>query len=198
MRSHLHTLSFLALAAFTTNACLLLGPAYPVPSGLCSNSKFQEAVKSFDATLTASLQTGLSMNGAFEFNATTISIGMFSTSDKGLVHEYHYTDPSVKNGSYGTQKVDADSVYRLGSIGKLLTVYLFLIREGDRYFNDPITKYIPELVAASASTSSESSNGQTPLWSDITIGQLASHMGGLAKDCKQRRSYILVFNVEIR
>ena len=67
----------------------------------------------------------------------------------------------MRNSSIGTQNVDADSVYRLGSIGKLFTVYLFLIREGDVRFKDPITMYIPELATASASTAA-SPNGITP------------------------------------
>jgi hypothetical protein len=71
-------------------------------------------------------------------------------SEAGLVHERHYTDPSVALGDVGTKKADADSVYRIGSISQLLTVYLFLIRVGDQRFNDPITKYIPELAAAAA------------------------------------------------
>lgn len=167
----------------STKFCPLLGPAYPKPSGLSSNTKFQAATADFDASLTAVLETGMSVNGPGRFNATTISIGMFSTLEDGLLYQRHYTDPVVASGDVGTQKVDADSVYRLGSIGKVMTVYMFLIREGDQRFNDPITKYIPQLAVAVASNGS-SSNAGTPNWNEITIGQLASHISGLGQNCK--------------
>ena len=108
---------------------------------------------------------------------------MFSISENDLIYQRHYTDPCVNNSEAGTQKVNADSIYRLGSISKLLAVYLWLIREGDQRFNDPVTKYIPALAAAAASTPA-SPNGITPNWNELTIGQLASHMGGIARDCK--------------
>ncbi|KAF4631598.1 hypothetical protein G7Y89_g6535 [Cudoniella acicularis] len=164
----------------TTKVCPVLGQVYPVPSGLSSNEKFQAATKLFDAALNTTLETGISTDGAGPFNATTLSIGMFSASEKGLIYQRHYTDPSVRNSKFGTQNADADSIYRLGSISKLLTVYLFLIREGDSRFNDPVTKYIPELAAAASSPPSP--NGITPNWNEITIGQLASHMSGIATD----------------
>lgn len=170
------------LAAISAKACPLLGPVYPAPSGLSSNARFQAATKLLDASLTDALRTGMTTNGPFQFNATTFSIGMFSTSEPGLVYQRHFTDPSVQTSEAGVKNVDADSVYRLGSIGKLLTVYVFLIRDGDQHFNDPVTKYILELAAAVASTTA-SPNGITANWTEITIGQLASHMSGLAKDC---------------
>lgn len=166
-----------------TKVCPLLGPAYPVPTGLSSNEQFQAATKLIDAALNTTLETGTTVNGPGPYNATTMSIGMFSISEEDLIYQYHYTDPSVRNSKVGLQEVDEDSIYRLGSISKLLTIYLFLIREGDQRFNDPITKYIPELATAVASTS-DSLNGITPNWNEITIGQLASHMSGIAIDCE--------------
>lgn len=181
MHSTLYGITWI-LAAISTKACPLLGPVYPAPSSLSSNAQFQAATTLLDTSLTGDLRTGLTDNGPFPVNATTFSIGMFSTSEKGLVYQRHFTDPSVQNSETGVKNVDADSIYRLGSIGKLLTVYVFLIRDGDQHFNDPVTKYIPELATAAASTPA-APNGITANWTEITIGQLASHMSGLAKDC---------------
>jgi len=169
----------------TTKVCPLIGLAFPVPTGLSTNKEFQAATKLLDAALNTALETGMSPNGPFPFNATTFSIGMFSPSEEGLLYQRHYTDPSVRNSDTGTREVDADSIYRLGSLGKLFTVYLFLIREGDQHWNDPITKYIPELAAAAATSfNSSSTDGIMPDWNEITIGQLASQMSGISTDCK--------------
>jgi CubicO group peptidase (beta-lactamase class C family) len=166
-----------------TKVCPLLGAVFPAPTGLSTNVQFQAATKLFDTAMTNALITGISTNGPAPFNATTISIGMFSVSEKNLIYERHYTDSSVRNSQIGTQQVDANSIYRLGSIGKFLTVYLFLIRDGDQHFNDPITKYVPELAGLD-NVGMESPNGITPNWSEITIGELASHMSGLGRNCK--------------
>jgi hypothetical protein len=116
-------------AQTSTKICPLLGPAFPMPSGLSSNEQFQAAANSFDAGLTTALETGISTNGVHPYNATTFSIGMISTSEKDLIYQRHYTDPSVRDSIVGTQNVDADSIYRLGSISKLLTAYLLFIRD---------------------------------------------------------------------
>ncbi|KAL9072961.1 MAG: hypothetical protein Q9157_004912 [Trypethelium eluteriae] len=170
-----------SIAADTsTKICPVLGPAFPAPVGLSSEKLFQAAVGSFEDALEKALETDLSTNGPGQFNTTTMSIGMFSTSEDGLLYQRHYTDPAVRNSSFGTQQVDSRSIYRLGSIGKLLTVYSFLISVGDQRFNDPIAKYIPELVRDSKTVKSQ--NGMTPDWNETTLGQLASHMSGLSHD----------------
>ena len=102
---------------------------------------------------------------------------MFSTSDEGLVYQYHHTDALLANSKRGATNADADSIYRIGSISKLLTLYVFLIHDGDRHFNDPIADHVPELLQAE-----DNWNSITPAWNDITIGDLAGQMAGLARD----------------
>ena len=173
-------------ARTSTKICPLLGSAFPSPTGLSSSDRFHAVTKSFDDTLTAAFETGISINGPAPFNTTSISIGMFSISEDDLIYQRHYTDPFVRNSTHGTHEVNAESIYRIGSISKLLTVYLFLIREGDQRLNDPITKYIPQLAEA-ASHTTNTTNGATPKWNEITLLQLASHMSGIARDCMLRR-----------
>jgi CubicO group peptidase (beta-lactamase class C family) len=138
-------------------------------------------VKSFNSVLSTTLETGISSNGPGSFNLTTFSIGIFSVSEDALIYQRHYAAESVQNAETGVRNVDSDSIYRLGSISKALSVYLFLIRDGDRHFNELITSYIPEL--ATAAPNMDSQNGVTPNWNEITIGQLASYMAGLSEDC---------------
>jgi CubicO group peptidase (beta-lactamase class C family) len=196
MHSILSVLAFSVLLATpgagktTTKVCPLLGPAFPVPTGLVSNEHFQEAAKNVEAALNTTLATGMTPNnGPGPFNQTSFSIGIFSTTEKDLLYEFHYTDASVRNSSTGTKNVNSDSVYRLGSIGKVLSVYIFLIQDGDVHWNEPITNYIPELAATAANVTA-SPNGIAPKWNEITIGQLASHMGGLPRDCKRISHFV--------
>lgn len=168
-------------AGTTTRVCPLLGPAFPVPSALGSSTPFQTAAKSLDDALSSMMETGISAYGAAPFNATAMSIGMFSSSEEELIYEYHFTSSDVQNGTVGVTSADSNSIYRLGSISKLLTVYLFLIQTGFEYFNDPISKYIPEL--SDLRSTSQSGGLVTPNWNEVTIGHLASHMAGIPREC---------------
>ena len=156
-------------------ACPLLGQPYLPPTSIASDPKFQKAAKALDATL-----DGLVAKNAATYGNTTFSIGIFSASDDGLLYTYDHTAFDVQNSKYGTNKVDADSIYRIGSISKLLTVYLFLMSEGDTRWSDPVSKHLPQLLEYKAN----SWNPITPDWDQITIGDLAGQMGGLARDCK--------------
>ena len=162
------------------HACPLLGQQYPPPKQLSTEPKFQAATAHIDATLNAAIKST-------PYKDSTFSIGFFSTSEDDLVYQYHHTGAAVQNSSYGTTNVDADSVYRIGSISKLLTVYLWLIHQGESGFNTPIAEILPQLQQYSK----DSWNSITPDWSDITIGDLAGQMGGLSRDCES--SHLLNF-----
>lgn len=149
---------------------LLLGRAFPTPANVASDPRFQIAVKSFDALLS----THLSDSGANQ--NTSFSISVFSASDPGLLYERHHTSKTVTQASFGINKVNADSIYRIGSISKLLTVYTFLIQVGDRHLNEPITDYVPELFEMRGHVNPD------PNWEEITLGELASHLSGISRD----------------
>ena len=60
-----------------------------------------------------------------------------------------------------------------------------MIEAGDSYFNDPISRYVPELAAAVAQCSNntvELDEVDNVHWDDVTLGDLASQMGGIARD----------------
>jgi hypothetical protein len=151
---------------------------------LSADKAFQAGLKAFDTAVEQSLRDGSTLIVTpIPFNTTTFSIGMFSTFEDGLLHEYHYTAPDVIKSSQGVHKVDSDSIYRLASITKLLTAYVFLIREGFARFEDPVTRYIPELKMDADNLTS--ANGILPDWDDIHLGDLICHTAGLAEDCKR-------------
>ena len=88
------------------------------------------------------------------------------------------------NSTAGVRKAGRDAVYRLGSLTKIFTVYTWLALDGDGKFNDPITKYVPELAAAAGRHGERDDPVRYVSWEDVTVGALASQMGGIIRDCE--------------
>lgn len=160
-----------------TSACPILGSVFPAPESLRKNAIFRRATRMLDKELDALTWSNDTAFEAAKIN-DSFSIGIFNTEDDHLLHEYHFTGESVASGAQGVRKVDANSVYRIGSVSKLLTAYVFLISEGDSHWNQPITRYIPELAKVVNQTK-QSANGILPCWEHITIVDLATHLAGL-------------------
>lgn len=76
------------------------------------------------------------------------------------------------------------SLYRIGSISKLFTVYTLLVNYGWEHWDDNITKYLPELQGA-ANLDDDTSVAHAD-WSKITVGGLASQLSGIGRDCEFR------------
>lgn len=169
-----------ALSQNTTSTeqrlCPILGQQFPLPTNLSCAPAFLNATHS----LTHEIDGLLDSHG---FNTSTFSIGMFSTEDASdLVYEYHHTHSSVAKSKFGTKAADADSIYRVGSVSKLFTVYLFLLTVGEKGLNVPIAEYLPEL--RNVGVSEEDVDAVLPKWEEITVGELMSQLGGLTRDCK--------------
>lgn len=79
-----------------------------------------------------------------------------------------------------TSRTD-ETVYRVGSISKLLFLYTFLVEVGHAHWHRPITDFVPELAEAAESCSAESDPLTCPDWHEITLGALASHLAGLGR-----------------
>ncbi|KAK5710719.1 hypothetical protein LTR15_012875 [Elasticomyces elasticus] len=171
------TLLFTALATAlkrrsTLQTCPLLAKQYPSPVGLANETLFQTAIESINATLNRGLNV-------VPYNETTFSLGLFSALSEGLEYQYHHGDAALAASTSGTHDIDADSIYRIGSISKLLTVYVFLLAaDGEKYFNTPVLELVPELQQLAE----DEWNPETPDFSEITIGDLAGQMAGLARD----------------
>lgn len=167
--------------------CQLLGPAYP-PVKLDTNSKgLTESLTNLTRDFDNLVGGAAGPNGKISPN-TTFSIALFSTNkgdaaDEPTFWEYHHTSPDLKKSSKsskGVKDVNSHSVYRIGGLTEVFTIWSLLIAEGDHIFNEPVTKYLPELKNPKAK------NDPLALtqWDDVTVGQLASHLGGIARDCE--------------
>ncbi|KAI1748962.1 beta-lactamase/transpeptidase-like protein [Xylaria castorea] len=179
MFSTFKTAGLLALAAkvFATNpsACALAGPGFPSPSGLSNSSMLNEGIAEFEKSL-SSVQLGL------QANDTAWAVALFSSKENKTLYEHYYTPPI----DVGVSKVDSNSIFRIGSVSKVFSVWSFLIEVGDKYFNDPITKYIPELANLTYNGGSDQQEVYNDIdhvrWEEVTLGQLASHAAGILRD----------------
>ncbi|KAH8163352.1 hypothetical protein CIB48_g4879 [Xylaria polymorpha] len=151
--------------------CPLKGPQFPAPTGLGSEVLFRNAMSVIERSIRANLTEA-------PYNETTFSIGMFSTTDDELLYEFHYTDPTVSTSKIGANEVDADSIYRIASITKVLTIYQWLIADGDRKFNSPISDFIPQLLQ----DKKYQEDYPAPRWDEITVNDLAMFLAGIGRD----------------
>ncbi|KAF4637989.1 hypothetical protein G7Y89_g82 [Cudoniella acicularis] len=180
------TISLLsALLPLTTQArtsCPLLGPDFPEPKNLSSQPSIQAAVNNLTSVLQQIISTGNSSYGLFDSQNTSFALEIYSTNEPEPLFSQYYTAPSVASDQYGVKSIDTNTIFRIGSLTKLLTIYTFLIQDGDIKFNEPITKYVPELAAASQTYNATANPIDYVDWDDITIGELASQSAGIGRD----------------
>ena len=151
--------------------CPLFGPLFPKPLSLAASATMQAAFKNLTTTFTnrdADNSTGALTN--------SYSLEIFSASDPTPIFQYSHTASNLAdiNTEGGVSQVDGDTVFRIGSLTKIFTIFTFLVEDGDAHFSSPITKFIPELATIAQNTSGNAIT-RVP-WEDITIGELASHL----------------------
>ncbi|KAI9927460.1 hypothetical protein MW887_003074 [Aspergillus wentii] len=171
---HPLVLFFFFTACLASKYCPLLGPVFPAAKHLSDSESFAAAKIHLSNTLDKAIKTSSILNS----NTTSLSLQLFSTNDVDPLLEYYYTAPIIQNATTGVTKVDADSVFRIGSVTKVLTILVLLVEEGDAIFHEPITKYIPELRNAGVADDEIDS----VRWDEVTIGELASQLSGIGRD----------------
>ncbi|KXX82206.1 Penicillin-binding protein 4 [Madurella mycetomatis] len=160
-REHIYAAAGLSLG----QNCPILGPAYPDVVDPGSSPVLDAARLAFDQEITQLLLSDLLRN------ETSFSIQVFSSySDTPIYERYH-----TATGLGFNKSVGAETLYRIASISKLMTVYTMLTELSDKHWNDPIADYVPELATSGNTVDSA-------VWSEVTLGSLASHMGGISRD----------------
>ena len=135
----------------------------------------------------AILNTYIDKNQTFQglvpnLGSYTFSVGAFSIFDAQAATklQYHHTRRDVETSNTGVTRVDGDSIYRVASVTKAFTVYLVLIEVGSRYWDRPITDFIPELAKYSNVTAPDPLNVVD--WRSVTLGALAGQIAGVPRD----------------
>jgi hypothetical protein len=184
----------LALVASIPNSvfgqwCPPLGPALQVPTKLAAHPLIREAVANITAQLDTIWYGGGRGSSRSQRNLTYSSIGALSIYDDEPLLEHHHMPAGGPSGVVGnsTTQLTGDSVYRIASISKVFTVLVLLLNEGKVSFEDPVTKFVPELAAAAASASAADEGVEVTDWREITVGALASHLAGIGRTCEFSR-----------
>ncbi|KAI1330168.1 putative penicillin-binding protein [Xylariaceae sp. FL0255] len=159
----------------------LLGPITAVsPSGL--TSALSNTTSYLSTTLLSVLQNGQSDFRSFSANSSSVSITAVSTRDNENYpfFDFHFAGSDLNITAGSATDISKHSIYRIGSISKLFTVYTLLVGYGLQHWDNSITNCIPELRAATPP------RPYNPIahtdWNDITIGDLASQSSGIERD----------------
>ncbi|KAF2716228.1 beta-lactamase/transpeptidase-like protein [Polychaeton citri CBS 116435] len=155
-------------AFLPTDDCPILGPTFPSDFDITATSAFQDATAIFP-----SLIDSLFSSGAVNKDNTTFTIDVFSAATNNSIYSYRHEGPG-QNGTLTTGILDENTIFRTGSVSKLMTTYALLVYTGGLgVFDHPVTTYLPELAG-----NAQADPLQNIVWEDITIGALASQMGG--------------------
>ena len=176
-----HILLLCALARLSHGQnCPLLGPAYPPITDPASSQILHAAKAVVDEGIAQILSSPQFGNSAASF-----SIQVFSLYSDEPIYEYYHTNVFGTNTSLAeNHSVGPETLYRIASISKVVSVYAILARISDKYWNEPVTKYVPELEAAAGNQPSNAVDSVR--WSEVTLGAVASHMSGIGSRCKSR------------
>ncbi|KAH7311051.1 beta-lactamase family protein [Rhexocercosporidium sp. MPI-PUGE-AT-0058] len=164
--------------------CDFLGPQFPSPVDLSSNSSFVAAAwKSVSAVIDSYLEVG--SNGTVEnsigLEDLSFSIGMFSIHDLAAqTLQYHHISADAKAGP-GTSEVTGDSIYRVASVSKLFTVFASLLSFDNDKWDQSILNFIPGISNFTLNSTQSSSVVQTK-WKEVTLRALASQIAGIPRD----------------
>ncbi|KAH8845390.1 hypothetical protein MCOR01_002634 [Pyricularia oryzae] len=184
---------YFARAALAKPPCPLWGHMYPKPGigALSTHPAIQQASQSLSALFGQHLDgtEGGGGGGGDSSASYSYAIEVFSADggdEAPLLWSRYWTAPRLPEqdaAGVGVKTVASDTVFRIGSVTKVFTVLALLAVAGDAVWNDPITKYVPELAARveeAAGVPAEST--WSPDWEDVTIGALAGQTSGIMRD----------------
>jgi len=176
------SLLLLSLASVAIAFCPWNGPVFPTPQNLGSSATVQSALEKLKSAYETGLLTGNSSTDTVP-NSSAAAVQIYSIDSEKPIFEW-YHDGTILNTTVGVKTLDGDSIVRVASISKLLTVYLLLKEAGDGWWNMPVTDVIPELKGHDKW---KENDVDFVKWSDVTIGSLAGQISGIPVDCKIAR-----------
>ena len=122
-----------------TKPCPLLGLSYPQPSSYATAVAIQSAVNSLQNAISILNNASSSTYGTFEGNTTAFAVDLYSLHDEESLFNHFSTPDGVKAQHIeGVGSVDANTVFRIGSVSKLLTVYAMLVEVGSKSYSESL------------------------------------------------------------
>lgn len=150
-----------------TEDCPILGPSFPSNFDLSGGTTIRKLQSRFPEQIES-----LFSSGVINRTHTSFSIDVFSAVTNSSIYSYHHAAPGL-NGTLTAGVLNDGTIYRIGSVSKLYTVYAILANAGMEVLDHRVTRYLPELAGNA---------GSDPLqrirWEDVTVGALASQLGG--------------------
>lgn len=170
----------------TTVLADFVGPTYPAPMDLSSDeSAVAAGFAKLSSTLDAYLNGSQSSKAIIQAGLTnlTFSTSMFSIHDPRAAEslQFHYTSKEVANASTGANEVDGDSIYRIASVTKLITVYAGMLNLKESDWDRPITDVLPGLAEYQREHLSDGP-AWTVQWDQVTLAALAAQIAGVPRD----------------
>jgi hypothetical protein len=105
--------------------CALFGPDFPVPSRPSSSTAIQKAIRNATSALQDALKNP-TIYGQLDSKTTSFSLDWYSTHEEDAIFSYDHSAPVFANPTEGVAVVDSNTVYALGSISKLFSVYTWV------------------------------------------------------------------------
>ncbi|KAL2268950.1 hypothetical protein VTJ83DRAFT_3796 [Remersonia thermophila] len=158
--------------------CPLYGPLLPLPKNLL----LEPAIYGVAGALNDVFHNAIDNDTSTGSERFSYAVEVFSGSEDRPLWARYWTAPNLATlNTTGVREIDGNTVFRIGSVTKIYTVLAFLATVGDGVWNDPVTKYVPELAEIAAKNM-----GRSPIyatdWESITVGSLASQTSGLIRD----------------
>ncbi|KAI1346370.1 beta-lactamase/transpeptidase-like protein [Xylaria sp. FL0043] len=172
----------LASLCLPTALARFLGPLNPPPVDLTSSTS---RVRSKWENITSTLENHLvhkERNEALSgLDNITFSLGLFSVHDADAAGslQYHHTGPDIENSSYGVTKVDGNSIYRVASMTKVVTVYAGLLLLDFSDWHKPLTEIFPEIASLP-----QDDPVHHVQWDTITPFSLSSQISGVPANAR--------------
>lgn len=151
--------------------CPPLGPVLPPPLHPSTHPSVKTAIKNIQ---------DLFVSATSDLVNSSVAVAIKSANEDDYMFEFASTPPNVD--PRGVDEVDSDTVFRMASLSKVFPV-LALLKLHKVNFDDRVTKYLPELRALNKEARKNDAIWAVD-WNEITVGALASHLGGIPADCE--------------
>jgi CubicO group peptidase (beta-lactamase class C family) len=157
-------LPIVSLAAYQpADECPVLGPTFPSDFDPLQSKSIQDAIAGFPKLVDALFESTINKANA------SFHIDVFSTYTNKSIYSYSHVGDTHKE-ALTAGKLDDETIFRIGSVSKLLTMSTLLNTAGLDVLRDPVTKYLPELGG--------NTERNQIIWEEVTVGALAMQQGG--------------------